>query len=575
MPVLKKHRRKTSVTPPELSEKTKEQLAEVELRQLRLQFRKMVESRKSFNFRSQLKLSSQHKEIQALQAEQNEITLVLSLLKSSRNLDLNQKNYLELRFLLQAKEDYEAMIKSTKELLVELDEKIVQMEKKISSQKQIFTKMQKANNPQKLQKQIHILESRLNRVTEHFDKMLTTNAKLRQEIENLRFEKATYDNIYQQLCQSLLSQKKTMNLAIEQSSQAYEQSMQAMARMAAMKDRQQKDISEYNLEIQELERLYDHEAKLKSFYNHESKLKSFLHVKKKDRMELEEDAKKEEALKTKRHRKNSKGESFESYQVAHLRLMKLVEDGNLSQLIEEFLAKEDKNFARFTYIMELNNDMEMMNKKIQEIQDEITHLRSQQQSSHDDSGSVLKELEEKLRKTTEEANRYEDKNRELRETLEHLKTSVENLFKKINCDASKILVQLGETGKVTDTNLSQYFSLIEKKTNDLLLLEAYMRMQEVDMDTEPPPPFLNPFWGGSALVKLPEPLKVTPPVLGTDSFSDKIEDSECLPPGWGVLAGALGTVSPAGGHLPVAPPHGFWGQQSRAFSLGRASHRPH
>ncbi|VTJ59824.1 Hypothetical predicted protein [Marmota monax] len=61
-------------------------------------------------------------------------------------------------------------------------------------------------------------------VTEHFDKMLTSNAKLRQEIENLRFEKATYDNIYQQLCQSLLSQKKTMNLAIEQSSQAYEQS---------------------------------------------------------------------------------------------------------------------------------------------------------------------------------------------------------------------------------------------------------------------------------------------------------------------------------------------------------------
>uniref|UniRef100_A0A8C5YT50 Coiled-coil domain containing 63 n=1 Tax=Marmota marmota marmota TaxID=9994 RepID=A0A8C5YT50_MARMA len=515
---MKKHRRKTSVTPPELSEKTKEQLAEAELRQLRLQFRKMVESRKSFNFRSQLKLSSQHKEIQALQAEQNEITLVLSLLKSSKNLDLNQKNYLELRFLLQAREDYEAMIKSMKELLVELDEKIVQMEKKISSQKQIFTKMQKANNPQKLEQPCFETQP-FQQVTEHFDKMLTSNAKLRQEIENLRFEKATYDNIYQQLCQSLLSQKKTMNLAIEQSSQAYEQRC-AMARMAAMKDRQQKDISEYNLEIRELERLYDHEAKLKSF----------LHVKLKDRMELEEDAKKKEALKTKRQRKNSKGESFESYQVAHLRLMKLVEDGNLSQLIEEFLAKEEKNFARFTYIMELNNDMEMMNKKTQGIQDEITHLRSQQQSSHDDSRSVLKELEEKLRKTTEEANMYEDKNRELRKTLEHLKTSVENLFKKINCDASKILVQLGETGKVTDSNLSQYFSLIEKKTNDLLLLEAYMRMQEMDMDTEPPPPFLNPFWGGSALVKLPEPLKVTPPLLRTDPFSDKIEDSELEQP---------------------------------------------
>lgn len=60
-------------------------------------------------------------------------------------------------------------------------------------------------------------------VTVHFDKMLTTNAKLRKEIEDLRFEKAAYDNVYQQLQRCLLMQKKTMNLAIEQSSQAYEQ----------------------------------------------------------------------------------------------------------------------------------------------------------------------------------------------------------------------------------------------------------------------------------------------------------------------------------------------------------------
>ena len=53
--------------------------------------------------------------------------------------------------------------------------------------------------------------------------MLTTNAKLRKEIEELRHEKAAYDNVYQHLCRRLLMQKKTMNVAIEQSAQAYEQ----------------------------------------------------------------------------------------------------------------------------------------------------------------------------------------------------------------------------------------------------------------------------------------------------------------------------------------------------------------
>ena len=60
-------------------------------------------------------------------------------------------------------------------------------------------------------------------ITVHFDKMLTTNAHLRKEIEDLRFEKAAYDHVYQQLHRRLLMQKKTMNVAIEQSAQAYEQ----------------------------------------------------------------------------------------------------------------------------------------------------------------------------------------------------------------------------------------------------------------------------------------------------------------------------------------------------------------
>lgn len=64
------------------------------------------------------------KEIKALQEEQDEITMLLNLIKSSKNLDLNEKNYAELRFLLQTKEDYEALIKSMKTLLAELEEKV-------------------------------------------------------------------------------------------------------------------------------------------------------------------------------------------------------------------------------------------------------------------------------------------------------------------------------------------------------------------------------------------------------------------------------------------------------------------
>ncbi|XP_007529681.2 coiled-coil domain-containing protein 63 [Erinaceus europaeus] len=515
MSTLKKHRRKNSEDAQELSEKVKGQMAEAELRTLRQQFKKMVESRKASNFRSQQKILSQHKEIQTLQDEKDEITLLLSLVKSPRNLDLSDRNFQELRFLLQSKEDYEMLISSMKSLLAELDEKIAQMEKKLATQRQIFSKTQETNNPRKLQKQINILETRLNLVTVNFDKLLTTNAKLREEIEDLRFEKAAYDHVYQQLHRRLGAQKRTMNLAIEQSAQAYEQRLEAMARMAAMEDRQQKDISQYNLEIRELERIYDHETKLKSF----------LLIKLNDRAEFEEQAKKEEELKSKKHGKKSKGESFESYEVAHLRLLKLAENGNLHQLVQDFLAKEDKNFARFTYVTELNNDMETMLKKTERIQDEILQLRSQQKSSQVDSHVTLKSLEEKLKITTAEADKYERSYRDISKMLEYLRASVESLFQKVDCDGSQIQGHLGETGKITDNNLPQYLAIIEKKTNDLLLLESCKRLQDVERtDSEVPQTFTNPFWGGSALLKPMEPIRVVPPMLGADPFSDRLDD---------------------------------------------------
>lgn len=70
-------------------------------------------------------------------------------------------------------------------------------------------------------------------------------------------------------------------------------------------------------------------------------------------------------------------------------------------------------------------------------------------------------------------------------------------------------------------------AIIEKKTNDLLVLESYKRLMEMEVtEAEVQPSFLNPFWGGSALLKPAEPIKVTPPVFWADPFSDKLDEGE-------------------------------------------------
>ncbi|KAK9391757.1 coiled-coil domain-containing protein 63 [Crotalus adamanteus] len=475
----------------DFTEKEKEMMAEAELRKLQQQFRIMVESRKSLGFKTQQQLFHQERHIQALKQEYDEINLLLTLTKSPRNLYIDDRNFMELRFLLQTRDEYDALIRATKNLIAELDDKVEEVEKKIKTQKNLMVKLRQEYDGKWLQKQIHKLDNQLNHATVHFDTILTRNAMLREEIETLQCQKTIFEGIYSRLHKKLEQQKRTMNTSIEQSTQAYEQRVEALARISAMNERRSKDIAQFNIEFRELERIY----------NHETKLKAFMLIKLVDRSEIEEQAKKEEALKA-RKRAKSKGESFESYEVAYMRLLKLTENGNVGQLVEDFLEKEEKNFAYFSYVTELNNDMERLQKRIEVIQ-------------------------EKLQKTTENANLYAYSLKESSKILDQLKSAVDFLFKKIGCNATKITQHLGETGEITDQNLMQYFSIVEKKSNDLLLIESFLRYKQVEgeLDTVP---LLNPFLGGSALLKKMDAIKVTPPSLSMDPFADTSEPMEPL-----------------------------------------------
>lgn len=51
-----------------------------------------------------------------------------------------------------------------------------------------------------------------------------------------------------------------------------------------------------------------------------------------------------------------------------MRLLKLTENGNIDGLVEDFIEKEEKNFAFFSYVTELNNDMERLQKNIEDVQ---------------------------------------------------------------------------------------------------------------------------------------------------------------------------------------------------------------
>ncbi|KAM6377971.1 coiled-coil domain-containing protein 63 [Pluvialis apricaria] len=499
----------------DLPVKEQEKLAEAEIRRLQKQFQIAAEKRKSYGASVRQQMQAQEKEIESLTQEHEEVSLTLSQITSPRNAILDDRNCMEVQCLLQTKYEYDSLIRDRKALLAELDNQILELEKKIVRQNQIAVKVKQANSSKRLQKQIETLELRLNNVTVRFNTILTRNNKLREEIENLRIQKAILDNFYLKLHKKLDQQKRRMNTAVEQSTQAYEQRTEALARISAMNERHSKDTVQYNVELQERERVLDQETKLKAF----------TFTKLTDRSELEEQAKKKKALKAAQRAKQSQGESFESREVAYKRLLELAEDGDIDRLLNGFIEKEAKNFACFSYATELNNDMEKMQRRIKDLEDEIAALMTNQEHAESSSLHVLRELEEKLMETTEEANWYEDRCKESSKLLGQLKSGTETLFKQINCDATNIMKRLGENGQITDLNLMQYFALVEKKTNELLLMESVLRYTSAD-GSQPSQPFTNPLLDGTRLLRLMDRARLCPPPPTPDSTTDAIDALE-------------------------------------------------
>jgi hypothetical protein len=96
-----------------------------------------------------------------------------------------------------------------------------------------------------------------------FNTILTKNAGLRDEIDNLRVERSRFEELQRRLERELAALRKEIGEVIENSTQAYDQREEAQAKMVLMRDKEDKDKGQLNSELKELIRVIDHDKKLK------------------------------------------------------------------------------------------------------------------------------------------------------------------------------------------------------------------------------------------------------------------------------------------------------------------------
>jgi len=487
-------------------------LLDQEYLRLQQEYRIMDGDRKAYSEESQNIIRKQISQIKALEKENEELMKENKLAGSVGNQTKDQKNIDQLNILLTREDEMKEETLRVTNTITDLDSKIVDMEKRIKNQRKGMGGVHMSKDKHvSTHKQIRVLENRLGQGNMKFNGGLAENAKLREDIDHMRTERTIFEGLYKKLEKLLNNNKEEIAEVIEASTSAYDARDDAQTKMMALKEKSDKDLLQYNMELKELMRVIDHDKKLKEFMT----------AKGEDRAEvmgLMLTSRKE----SDREKTGGQEDTIESYEQAFAKIAETTSISDLDLLVDKFIETEDKNFALFNYVNELNNEIEMLHEQIQEIEVSIETFNKESVELEMQRKEILADLEKRHNEADADAEGYENQVVATVKILDQLKLGAVSLFEKIDCDSSPIVEMLGGHAGITDDNMMQYLGIIEQRTNEMLQVQSFLMAKDEDkLEVAEQVGLL-----GKGPMPQPSITQIVPPTTGEEYDSDVSNESD-------------------------------------------------
>lgn len=373
---------------------------------------------------------------------------------------------------------YMKKIESERRKIDDLDKAIAKMSEKILDQKSRLGGVNAAQtNNELIQRQIKLLENRLDKSLLKYNETLSQNKVLRGRIDEYRRERVVFDVIYKKLEKELHEKKKEMAAIIEDSKNAYQIRDKSQSELLALQQHADKEKAEFESEFKELgDLIKQQQAMLEQL-----RLKQF------ERTSVEKQAASAD-LEERNGPSNPTSswagakdknvplsqEKIHSYEEALQKIQDSTGVYDINEIVTRFLEAEEQNFSLFNYVNDINSEIERLEHSIADMRNQIEKYRGQGMSTDTQRKKTLRDLEEKLSRTDKKADEYNDRYQQAARTITQLKNGIQSIFTRIGAGTTSVDEMLGNQG-VTESNMMQYLGIIEQRTSEIL--QAYAASQ--------------------------------------------------------------------------------------------------
>lgn len=446
--------------------------AQMELSHLQRQYRCLRNDRRMYTDETENTLRKQKITIEALVKEKKELEAMMHVASSRQNEKFDQRNVEKLVELLEREAQAQEELKKEKEAIAGVDEKVAVMREKINQQskkmggsKDVYQEKHVAN-----MKLTRILENRLDEMTKKFSIALTGNLKLREHINHVEGQKARFLDLHKRLQAELIEGKKEIDRISEVATTHFTIRDEAQHRMASLRERADREMAVYNAEIKDVKRILEHDRKLRKFMT----------TKAEDRASILEDELMVRAIKKYEAQLNGLQQETSKFEEIFDKIKEATGIEDTDTLVKSFIENEDRNFALYNYVNNMNTEIENLKDDIRRLKDEIELIKKEGVDSDVHRKEILNELEQKMVEVTDELTLVNKEYKASRRQLELLKPKVESVFNSIECDRSSIAELLGIGVSIDDNNIMQYLGIIEQKCNELLQNKALEKIKKLN-----------------------------------------------------------------------------------------------
>ena len=369
---------------------------------------------------------------------------------------------------------YMKKIEIERSKISELDQQIVKYQEQILEQKTRLGGVNAAQvNNKLIQKQIKVLDNRLDKCLLKYNETIAQNKVLRQKIDEYRRERIVFDVIYKKIERDLHEKKKEMTAIINDSKNAYQARDKSQAEMRNLQSQAEKERSDFEIEFKELgdmikqQQIMLEQLRLKQFERTNEDNVVATSVSEERSGEMTNAMSNWGGGNKDKNLAPLSQEKIHSYEELLLKIQESTGIYDINEIVNKFLEAEEQNFSLFNYVNDVNSEIERLEHSISSMRNQIEKYKGQDASSNTQRKKTVRDLEDKLTKTDKKAEDYEGRYNLAVRTINQLKNGIQSIFTRIGATSASVDEMLGNQG-VTESNMMQYLGIIEQRTTEIL-----------------------------------------------------------------------------------------------------------